>query len=59
MAWFSTWPGLPSIHPMGLPEKTSLIFLGGEDAGEQSAQSAADAVHAEGVERIVVAELAS
>ena len=48
------WP--PSIRPSGWPWSTSLHGPRGEDAGQNRAQRAADAVHAEGVERVVVAE---
>ena len=58
-------PG-PDCHPparaaAALPAasfKPSLISVGGEDAGEDRAQRSARAVHAEGIQRIVVAELA-
>ena len=55
--WFMIWCQLPSMAPTGasLP-KTGLMTLGGEEAGENRSQRSAGSVHAEGVQRVVVAE---
>ena len=52
---------LPSTMPSGSTYRrrpsTVVDHAGGEDAGEDRAQRSARAVHAEGIERIVIAEL--
>ena len=47
----------PSSRPSSLPSPAGAGGPGGEDAGQQRPQRAGDAVHAEDVERIVVAEI--
>ena len=51
MHWLMTWPALPSIRPAVPP-----YSLDREHAGQQRADDAADAMDAEAVERVVIAE---
>ena len=51
ISWLITWPGLPSMRP-----EWPLYCVDREHAGQDRADDAADAVDAEAVERVVIAE---